>query len=127
MTEPQNPPLDELLPGMRAAFFEMMWPGFDWIESLWIRERNGQYQLFAQTTLQDRTKLERFDTVAGRVLEAGERMLDEREPGTKHRLEHTIQYGPAVPQDVDYRELMTDAVFKKIAKRDAPWRLENGR
>ena len=128
MTEPQTPSLEELLPGMRFAFFEMMWPGFRWIESLWIRETNGQYQLFVQIMApQDRTKLDRFNYVVGEVLKAGERMLDELEPATKHRLPHTIQYGPIVPRDVGYRELMTDAVFKKIAKKHAPWRLEEGR
>src|SRR5262249_38864842 len=32
-----------------------------------------------------------------------------------------------VPQGGGYRELMSDRVFKKIAKKHAPWRLEEGR
>ncbi len=126
MTEPQRPSLDDLLPKMQFVFFEFMWPAFQWIRSVWIEESNGQYQLFAQTTAtQDKRKLDGFTYLVGEALKGGERMLDELEPGTKHRLPYTVQYGPSVPRDVGYRELMTDAVFKKIAKKHAPWRLEN--
>jgi hypothetical protein len=51
----------------------------------------------------------------------------EREPNSKHKIEYTIQNGLTVPQDDGYRELMSGRVFKRIAKKIAPWRLENGR
>jgi hypothetical protein len=128
MTNPQNPPLDELLPGMRFAFFELMWPGFEWIKSLWIGESNGRYHLFVQTTgPQDKKKWRRFNYLAGRVFKGGERMLDELTAGSKHKIEFTIQYGPTVPHNDGYQELMSTRVFKKIAKKHAPWRLDYGR
>src|SRR5437762_8900882 len=127
MTEPQPAALEEVLPGLRLAFFELMWPAFRWIESLWIRESNGQYQLFAETTAtQDKKKLDRFNYLVREVLDEEEKVLDELAPDLKHKIEHTIQYGPSVPRDGGYQELMSDRVFKKIAKRFAPWRLENG-
>src|SRR5437660_5871796 len=127
MMEPQSPTLDELLPGMRFAFFELMWPGFEWIKSLWIGKSDGRYQLFVQTTgPQDKKKWDRFNYLAGRVFKGVERLLDELAPNSKHTIEHTIQYGPSVPQDGEYQELMSARVFKEIAEKHAPWRLEGG-
>jgi hypothetical protein len=113
---------------MQLAFFEFMWPGFRWIESLWIRESGGQYQLFVQTgAQQDKEKLDGFDYLAGEIFKGAERMLDEVEPGSKHKIEYTTHHGPAVPKDRGYRELMSESVFKKIASEHAPWRLESSR
>ena len=50
----------------------------------------------------------------------------EREPNSKHKIEYKIQNGLTVPQDDGYRELMSDRLFKKIAKKHAPWRLGAG-
>ena len=127
MRECQMPPLDDLLPGMRAAFFETVWPAFQWIQSIWVKDSNGELQFFVEATdEQDEKEWDDFDYLVREVLKAGERMLDELAPDSKHRVKHTIQHGPTVPRDQGYQELMSDRVFKKIAKRLAPWRLENG-
>jgi hypothetical protein len=127
MTKPRTLTFDELLPRMQFAFFEFMWPGYRWIESLWIKESDGQYQLFAETMApQHEEEVEEFNHIAGRILKGCERLLDELAPGSKHKLDYTIQYGPSVPRDHGYRELMTARVFRMIAKRQAPWRLEDG-
>ena len=112
---------------MRLLFFEFMWPGFRWIESLWIREYAGQYQLFVQTAgAPESETLDRFAYLVGEILKSEERALDELVPGAKHKIEHTIQYGPSAPRDGEYQELMSDRVFRMIAKRHAPWRLDDG-
>jgi hypothetical protein len=127
MKETQSPPLDELLSALRAMFFELMWPGFRWIESLWIRKNNDQYQLFVQTAgTKDKESLDGFNYLVGEVFKNMERALDELAPGAKHKIEHTIQYGPSAPRDGEYQELMSDRVFKMIAKRHTPWRLDDG-
>jgi hypothetical protein len=128
MTKLESPTLDELLPGMRAAFFEVVWPAFPWIRSVWVKESRGQLQLFVETAAtQDEKEWDDFDYMVRRVLKAGERALDGLEVDSKHRIEQTIQHGSIVPKDRGYRELMSDRLFKKIAKRHAPWRLESGR
>ena len=128
MNKSQSPILDELLPGMQVAFFEVIWPTFRWIQGIWIKENKDQFDLFVEATApQDDKEWDDFDYLAGQVFKVAEKLLDESAPDSKHKIKYTIQHGPSVPKDHGYRELMSDRVFKKIAKRDAPWRLENGR
>jgi hypothetical protein len=112
MTKPQRTLL-ERLPGLQLAFCEIIWPAFRWIQSVWIKESKGQFDLFVEATAtQDEKEWDDFDYLAGQVFNAGE----------KHKI-----HGSTVPKDRGYRELMSDRVFKAIAKKHAPWRLENGR
>ena len=125
MSKPRSLTLDELLPGMQLAFFDTVWPAFQWIQSIWVKARRDQFHLFVVATAeQDKKEWDDFDYLAGAVFKSLQRALDEREPNSKHKIEYRIQNGLTVPQDDGYRELMSDRVFKKIAKRHAPWRLE---
>jgi hypothetical protein len=127
MTAPRSTTLDELLPGMQHAFFDTVWPTFRWIKSIWIKESKGQFHLFVEATAaQDDKEWDDFNYLSGEVFKAVERLLDELAPNSKHKIEYTIQHGPAVPKD-GYRELMSDRVFKKVAKKHAPRRLKLGR
>ena len=128
MNKSPSPILDELLPEMQVGFFEAIWPTFRWIHGIWIKENQGQLQLFVEATApQEDKEWDDFNYLTGSVFRIAEELLDELEPASKHKIRHTIQHGPSVPKDQGYRELMSDRVFKRIAKRDAPWRLENGR
>ena len=128
MNKSQSPILDELLPEMQVGFFEIIWPTFRWIQGIWIKENKDQLHLFVEATApQDDKEWDDFDYLAGKVFKAAERLLDELEPSSKHKIGHTVQHGPTVPKDREYRELMSARVFKAIAKKHAPWRLERGR
>jgi len=129
MTESQNTLLDDVtLRGFRLMYFEFIWPAFRWIESIWIREKNGQLQLFVQTSdSQNETEWDDLDYLVREIFEHEEQALDREEPGSKHKIEYIIQHGPSIPKDCGYRELMSDRLFKKLAKRLAPSRLEIGR
>jgi hypothetical protein len=128
MTEPRSTPLEKLLPGMQHAFFDTVWPTFRWIKSIWIRESAGQFCLFVEaTTAQSAKEWNDFDYLAGEVFKGVERLLDELVPNSKHKIQYTIEHGPAVPRDRGYRELMSDSVFTRIAEKHAPSRLEGGR
>jgi hypothetical protein len=76
---------------------------------------------------QDEKEWDDFHYLSGEVFKAVERLLDELAPSSKHKIEYRIQHGPTVPQDAGYRELMSDRVFKKLAKKHAPRRLRLGR
>src|SRR5215471_1197836 len=118
MTKPQRASLDEQLPGLQLATFEIIWPAFRWIQGIWIKEGNGQLHLFVEAAAtQNQREWDDFGYLIDEVINAGE----------DHKVGHTVQHGPTVPQDRGYHELMSDRVFKKIAKKHAPWRLENGR
>ena len=128
MTKSRHSAVDELVAGLQLPIFEMIWPVFRWIESIWIKESNGEFQVFAEVgAAPEKEKLERFEYLMREMFDEGEELLDELEPNSKHRIQFTVQYGPAVPKDCGYQEMMSDRVFKKIAKRFAPWRLDNGR
>jgi hypothetical protein len=115
MTRPQHASLDEQLPGLQLAVFEVIWPAFRWIKSIWIKECGGQFEVFVEeTATQDEKEWNDFDYLIERVFNAGEKL----------KVRHTVQHGLTVPQDRGYRELMSDRVFEKIAKRHAPWRLD---
>jgi len=118
MTESQRRSLVEELPGLQLAFFEVIWFAFPWIQSIWIKEGKGQYQVFVQAAAaQDQKEWDDFDYLAEEAFNAGE----------EHEIEHTTRHGSATPKHRGYRELMSDRLFKKFAKRHAPWRLERGR
>src|SRR5258708_29537634 len=129
MSEPRRTALYVLLPGLRVAFFEMIWPAFRWIQSIWIKESDGQFQLFVEAAApQNEKERDDFDYLVGQVLAQLQKSRADLMPElAKYKIEHTIQYGATVPQDGGYQVLMSDGWFKKIAKRYAPWRLENGR
>jgi hypothetical protein len=71
---------------------------------------------------------EDFDYLVGQVLkQIQESNADVMPELATYTIEFTVQYGASVPQDGGYQELMSDSWFKKMAKRFARWRLENGR
>ena len=128
MTKSKHSTLDAMLPGFQLVFFEIIWPAFPWIKSIWIRENNRQLQLFVETAdEQDEKEWEDFDYLVREWLDVKEKLLDEQEPDLKHELRYTVRHGSAVPEKRGYRELMSDRLFKKIAKEVAPSRLEIGR
>jgi hypothetical protein len=128
MRKPQHTAVDELVSGLQLPVFEIIWPAFRWIRSIWIKESKGEFQVFAEVNApQDKKRLERFEYLMREMFDEGEELLDELEPSSKHTIRFAVQYGPAVPKDLGYQEMMSDRVFKKIAKKRAPWRLENGR
>ncbi len=128
MTRPQHTKLNELLPGMQHAFFDTVWPAFSWIQSIWIKEIEGQFHFFVVLTQrQNEKEWEDFEYLTGEVLKAVQRSLDELEYGTNREIKYTIGHGPTIPSDDGYQELMSDRVFKAIAEKHAPWRLEDGR
>src|SRR5262249_49197195 len=128
MTKSKYSTLDAMLPGLQLSFFEFIWDAFPWIKSIWIRESNRQLQLFVETTDdQDKREWDDLNYLVRERFDVREKLLDEQEPNSKHGLEHTIQHGPAVPKNRGYRELMSDRLFRKIAKKHAPGRLRLGR
>ena len=118
MTNPKSSSLDERLPGLQRAFFEVIWRLFPWIRTIWIKESNGQFQVFVEETApQEEKEWDDFNYHAEEAFNAGE----------NRKIRHSVLHGPTVPQHRGYRELMSDRVFKEIAKKHAPWRLEKGR
>jgi hypothetical protein len=114
MTELQRKSLSELLPGMQLAVFEIIWFAFPWMRSIWIKENSRQVHFFIEVP-SALPEQERED--CRRLLKE---MLDVAMPGT----DHTAEYGPVAPHANGYHELMSDRLFKAIASKVAPWRLD---
>jgi hypothetical protein len=107
----------------------MIWPTFRWAQGIWIKESDRQFQLFVETAAPPNEKeQDDFDYLVGQVLAQLQKSNADLMPElATYKIECTVEYGAAVPRDGGYQELMSDAWFKKIATRFAPWRLENGR
>jgi hypothetical protein len=129
MSEPQRTALYVLLPVLRAAFFDFIWPAFRWIQSIWIKESNRQFQLFVEAAAPPNEKeQDDFDYLVKRMLAQLQKSNADVMPElATYKIEFTVQYGASVPRDGGYQELMSDAWFKKMAAKFAPGRLENGR
>jgi hypothetical protein len=128
MTKSQYASLDAMLFGFQLMSFEILWDAFPWMESIWIREESALLQLFVQTAeSQDEKEWDDLNYLLREMFDVKEKALDELEPDSKHKIEYLIEHGPSVPKDRGYRELMSDRLFKKLAKKYSPGRLEIGR
>ena len=129
MTKPETA-LYQLLSSLRVAFFDWIWgDAFPWIESIWIKESDKKFHLFVETSdIQPQTEMDDLDYSVDRILRQLQKSRADLMPSlATYKIEHTIQYGPTVPKNLGYEELMTDWWFKKIAKMFSPGRLERGR
>ncbi len=128
MTKPQRPTVDELVSELRLLIFEFIWPTFKWIQGIWIKESRGAFIVFTQVhAMPKKISVERFEYVMREMFNESEEPRDELEPKSKDAIRFTVEYGPEVPKDRGYQELMSDRVFRMIAKRHAPSRLTIGR
>jgi hypothetical protein len=128
MTKSQYASLDAMLFGLQLMAFEILWIAFPWMQSIWIREEGDRLQLFVQTAVSQAEKeWDDLNYLLREMFDVEEKGLDEEEPGSKHKIEYSIEHGPSVPKDRGYRELMSDRLFKKLAKKYSPGRLEIGR
>jgi hypothetical protein len=123
MTKHRRGKLDRLLPGMQLAIFEVVWAVFPWIGAIWLKRSDHLVQLFIKVaSVPGEDEREDCDRLLGEVIEAGAR-YDAATFGGRH----TIRYGYAVPAQEGFVELMSDRVFRAIARKRAPWRLRRGR
>ncbi len=122
MTDDQHGRLGGLLAGIQRGIFEVIWPAFRWIKSIWVK-KEGQVRFFVQVAeLPDEEDWEDCQRLVKELLDVAARTY-----GAELSAGYTIQYGLEAPQDQEYLELMSDRVFKQIAQEVAPWRLNSGR
>jgi hypothetical protein len=122
MTDDQHSKLGGLLAGIQLGIFEVIWPTFRWVRSIWIK-KGRQVHLFVHVAESpDEEDWEDFKRLAKELLDVAAR---------NYRAElsagYTIRYGLQAPPDQEYQELMSDSLFKQIAREVAPWRLNSGR
>jgi hypothetical protein len=119
-----RPSWDRQLAGLQVGVFEALWPGFDWLRAIWVRRGAGRVHFHVQAAaLPNDEERDAFGDLIGVLVEAGR----EVDPAS-FRSGFTIRYGlRRVPRGVGYRIVMSDRVFREIARKRAPWRLANGR
>lgn len=124
MVKRARPSWDRLLSGMQIGVFEIIWSSFRWIKGIWIRRSAGRVYFHIQTT----------DGLNGKEKEAFRDQIEALTNVAKgfdkasFRAGFTIRYSPRrVPRGMGYRIVMSDRVFREIARRRAPWRLDDGR
>lgn len=124
MVNRARPSWDRLLGGMQLGVFEVLWLTFRWVKGIWIRRSGGRAYFHVQAT--DMPNDEEPEAFHDQI----ETMIDvaKEVDRASFRAAFTIRYSPRrVPRGVGYRILMSDRLFREIARRRAPWRLTDGR
>ena len=110
------------LHGIQLGLFEVIWPTFRWIEKIWIM-RAEDIHVFIQTAPEpNEDNREDCRRLFDELLEVAA-----RHHPTTFSLGRRYKFSPSPPSEVEYVEVMSDDIFKQIAGRHAPWRLERGR
>jgi hypothetical protein len=122
MTENTTQHLPGIVAGIQLGVFELIWPTFRWIKSIWIKH-TGDIHLFVEVAgMADREGREDCDRMLGELIDVAKRNHPQI-VGARLR----VDYGSEVPGKHEYRELMSDHIFRQIAEKHAPWRLDSGR
>ena len=110
--------VDEKLPGIQLALFELIWPAFEWIDSIHVKADSSTCFVHVQAAeLPGTPEQADCERLIGEIFEA---VL----AGTPLRLKVTqVKHAPGS----GYREAKSGDLFKIIAKDVAPWRLDAGR
>src|SRR5918993_5721885 len=100
MTNDRQDRFDGLLAGIQLGIFEVIWPTFRWIESIWVK-KGDQFHLFIQVAeLPGEEEWEDFQRLAKELLDVAAR---------NYRAElsagYVIQRGLQAPQNREYLEL----------------------
>jgi hypothetical protein len=122
MTSHPNRSLDGLWAGIQLGVFEVIWPTFRWITSIWVK-RACPIEVFIQTAeLPDEEAWQDCQRLMKELLDTA---------ASSHAAHFSAGYavrcGLQAPHDEGYVELISDGIFRQIANELAPWRLNKGR
>lgn len=112
--------VEEHLPGLQLAFFEIVWPAFDWLGAIGLRPEPGHVVSVQLRASELPTKGDLDD--CKRLLRD---VLDAAFAGVKVKI-HITKDKPGAEVKGWYLGMSPD-LFKVIASSHAPWRLERGR
>ena len=105
--------------GFQVLIFEMNWPSFKWIRSVFAQFFPGTVMLWIDCS----------EPPPASSVEACSAMFKEIFEvvyGGRSR-ELMLEYRDAAPNSADFKMIMSDEIFKRLAKEVAPWRLNDGR
>jgi hypothetical protein len=111
--------VDEKVAGIQLAVFELIWPTFEWIDTIFLKV-DAKTCFVHLEAVQLPTESEQTDC-ARLVGEIFDSVLE----GTPLHLK--VTHEKQAPTGQGYREIMSESIFKMIAEDVAPWRLEIGR
>lgn len=108
--------LEDLLPGIQLAVFEILWAAEQRLDRIAFLEREGRLDIFFEWN----TEPSEEDRASAEYLM--QEVLDVAFEGIAP--DTCFASGQAAP--TGYRDLMTHTIFHAIASAHAPWRLEQG-
>ena len=124
MTKISRDKWERLLNGMSHAVFEVTWSAFPWMKQIWIKNSAGRAHFIVQVAEAVAKEEDEFCRQDAQTLVEAVRNIDP----TLFPAGYTLRYSRRrVPRGMGYRTLMSDRLFREIAKKKAPWRLERGR
>jgi hypothetical protein len=111
--------IDKKFAGIQLAFFEMIWPIYDWIEVIYVGSKpDGCFVHLHVNQLPDAKEQDACKRLLGDVLEV---VLE----GSGTPL--TVSFSKSSTAPNGFKEALSDDIFKMIAQEVAPWRLDVGR
>lgn len=117
MTESQNH--DQNLSGLQLAIFELIWPAFDWIKTIHASKNTNTPVIHIQTNKTPSTSdWEDLLRLINEIININ---------SAKHQIQVKVTHSNLPPIDKSFQEIMSNEIFKMIAKDVAPWRLDIGR
>ena len=107
------------LAGIQLALFELIWPSFDWIDTIYVASSPNKCSVHVQAAhLPSPGEWDDCERLLGEVFGA---VLAEA------NLHLNLTHDKNPPARLGYQEVMSHDIFKMIAKDVAPWRLDAGR
>jgi len=120
MTDREDRDLLGLFAALQLGIFEVIWPAFPWIGKIWATYQD-RLRLFVETPdLPGPEAQSDFERLLGELLDAARA----RSPLTLGAASE-VEYGSSSPHG--FSELFSESIFKQVAQRHAPWRLDQGR
>ena len=111
--------VDERFPGIQLALFELIWPAFEWIDSIHVKADSSMCFVHLQAAgLPGAAEQADCERLIGEIFDA---VL----AGTP--LRRKVKQVKHAPAESGYREAISIDIFKMIAKDVAPWRLDADR
>jgi hypothetical protein len=110
-----SPTNSSVLAGLQLALFEIMWGTFDWPERIFAKLDDGSVAVYVGCHMTpSEEEWASFSYLLNEILDA----VDAHSHSRKRKIFWGANHMPE-----GYVELLSGAIFQKLAERHAPWRL----
>lgn len=111
--------VQERLPAIQLALFELIWPAFPWIQRIYLDPGPGLCTVVVQSVKSPPPP--EWNDCVRLLAETFDALLEDTD------VRSAVKLDKAAEIHARYVEAMSEPIFRMIAKDVAPWRLDAGR